>query len=181
MTVPGTGDNFILKCAYVASIYTGPGDSGGPFFMLDPSETEAGLVGLLSGGNGSQAWVSRWTGIVGDLGGGISATRGFALATPALSGSVSASGNPVVSWSSIPGATKYVVFREWFRRSTMESGSSSEVWNSPTEDTAFQVTSFRGSSIPGPHTPGYVAYWVVAYNVTDASLASSVQYFELAP
>jgi len=181
MTFPGTPKDFILKCAYVASIYTGEGDSGGPFLMLDPSETEASLVGLLSGGNGSQAWVSRWTGIVNDLGGGISATRGFALATPTLSGSVSASGNPVVSWSSVAGATKYVVFREWFHRTTGESGSSSEVWNSPTEDTAFQVTSFRGSTIPGPHTPGYVSYRVVAYSMTDASLSSTVQYFELAP
>ncbi|MHB8837684.1 MAG: chymotrypsin family serine protease [Gemmatimonadaceae bacterium] len=181
MEFESRSDKFILKCSYKAAIYSREGDSGGPFFMLDPSESEASLVGILSGGDGSTAYISRWTGIANDLGGGLSVTRGFALTTPSLSGSVSASGNPVVSWTNVPGATRYVVYREWFRRATGESGSSSEVWQNPTEDTAFQVTSFRGASIPGPHTPGYVSYRVVAYNLTDASQSSTVQYFELAP
>ena len=90
-------------------------------------------------------------------------------------------GNPILSWSAVSGATRYVVFREWSRYSTGEGDNSEFAQPSGVADTDFQVTSYAGSTKPGPHTPGYVSYYVVAYNQTDRSVASGVRYFELAP
>lgn len=177
----GIGEH-VLKCQYISTNYNNEGDSGGSVFLLDPITGEASLAGTVVGTFNSNSMIlSPWWRIVDELGGSIDATRGYSLSTPSVSGSVSLYGNPITSWSDIPGATRYVVFREWFRVSTGEGGSDEFEQASGVPDTDFQVTSYTGSSVPGPHTPGYVAYHVVAYSSADLSLASSVKYFQLAP
>jgi hypothetical protein len=53
--------------------------------------------------------------------------------------------------------------------------------SSPAPDFTMSVSAYTGSSIPGPHTPGYVAYYLIARNKSDRSQTSDVKYFQLAP
>ncbi len=172
----------VFKCQYAASFYSDGGDSGGAVFQRDPVSGDATLTGIVSTRDGDYALFSPWWRVSDEFGGGINATRGYALSTPSLSGYLSGSA-PVVSWSAVSGATEYQLLRAWSRYSTGEYGDLESLGpvSSPAIDMAMSVTAYTGSSIPGPHTPGYVAYYLIARNSTDRSQTSSVRYFQLAP
>lgn len=182
MTNEKTGETVLMKCSMSSYMNTKEGDSGGPLFTLDPIAGDVRLLGTLWGGHSDgEAFFSPFWRAMDELGGTWDATRGFALTAPSPTGSVSGYGNPILSWPAVSGATRYVVFREWSRYATGQSGNDEFVQPFGIADTDFQVTSYTGSTMPGPHTPGYVAYYVVAYNQTDRSLESSIRYFQLAP
>lgn len=182
-TCVDTWDNdHVFKCQYAGSFYSDSGDSGGAVFQRDPVTGDGILAGILSSRSGNVTLFSPWWRVSDEFGGGINATRGYALSTPSLSGYVDSS-SPVVSWSAVSGATEYQLLREWFRNSTGEYGDLESLGavSSPAIDMTMSVTAYTGSSIPGPHTPGYVAYYLIARNKSDRSQTSSVRYFQLAP
>lgn len=175
-------DDHVFKCQYEASYYADGGDSGGAVFQRDPVTGDALLAGIHNAIYEGASRFSPWWRISDEFGGGINATRGYALGTPSLSGSVDNS-SPVVSWSAVSGATEYQLLREWYRYSTGEHGDLESLGpvSSPAIDMAMSVSAYTGQSIPGPHTPGYVAYYLIARNKTDRSQTSGVRYFQLAP
>jgi hypothetical protein len=172
----------VFKCQYSAAIWTAGGDSGSPYFQRDPLTGDVKLTGLHSSRAGGVALFSPWWRVSDEYSGGIDPTRGYALSTPSLSGSLDGSA-PVVTWSAIAGATEYHLFREWYRYSTGESGDLTMVGSvsSPAPDFTMSVSAYTGSSIPGPHTPGYVAYYLIARSKSDRSQISDVKYFQLTP
>ena len=175
--------NHIFKCQYAASFYSDSGDSGGAVFQRDPVSGDAYMAGIVSSKTTSGLPLfSPWWRISDEYGGGINPTRGYALSTPSLSGSVDNS-SPVVSWSAVSGATEYQLLREWFRYSTGEHGDLESLGpvSSPAIDLTMSVTAYTGQSIPGPQTPGYVAYYLIARNASDRSQMSAARYFQLAP
>jgi len=178
----GWDRDHVFKCQYAASYWLDGGDSGSPVFQRDPVTGDAILAGLTSSRVGGVSLFSPWWRISDEFDGGIDPTRGYALSTPGLSGSLDGT-SPVVSWSAISVATEYHLYREWYRYSTGESGGMSElgVVSSPARDAEMSVTAYTGTTIPGPHTPGYVAYYLIARNNTDRSQLSSVRYFQLTP
>ncbi|MBW7934238.1 MAG: hypothetical protein H3C62_11685 [Gemmatimonadaceae bacterium] len=175
-------NDHVLKCQYAAAYWSAGGDSGSPVFQRDPITGDAIMAGLHTARDGGVALFSPWWRVSDEFSGGIDPTRGYALATPTLSGSLDGT-SPVVSWSAVSGATEYHLYREWYRYATGESEAlrSLGAVSSPARDLDMSVTAYTGASIPGPQTPGYVAYYLVARNNTDRSQMSSVRYFQLSP
>jgi len=131
-----TGQKVLMKCSMSSYMASHEGDSGGPLFMLDPIAGDVRLLGTLWGSHpDGEVFFSPFWRTMDELGGTWDATRGFALTSPSPTGSVSGYGNPILSWAAVSGATRYVVFREWSRYATGESGESEFAQTSGTADT----------------------------------------------
>jgi len=113
-------DNYAIRCATKADMWSGDGDSGAPIFTQvnpsDPSSSSITLLGALGGGDGATTtwnshvvsattWYSGYSAFASEL--GVPSQHSLNVITdilknPVLSGSVS-SGLPVLSWTSAAG------------------------------------------------------------------------------
>jgi hypothetical protein len=88
---------------------------------------------------------------------------------------------PTITWSAVPGATSYTIYREWYNYQTeagssgFESmGSGSSGWTDPN----LCADLYTGGTTPNFSTHGYIKYQIVANGIGTAS--SQVVNFRLA-
>ncbi len=174
-----------ITCAESSSIGSNHGDSGSPVFQPASGDVEVTLGGVLFALDSTlqASYFSPWGRIVSDLG-SMSVSRGISLSTPSLGGYVS-SNSPVITWSSVSGATRYHIYRDWYNYDTgtgsngfqyLGTGSSAYL-----DLSAPAVNLYTGGTKPGIHDHGYVSYYIFAANITDFSANSSFVYFRLKP
>lgn len=115
-----------------------------------------------------------------DFGGNLTAVRGASLSTPSPSGSLSGT-SPVITFSSISGATRYLLYRQWERFDTSEGEGLillGEV-SSGVIDYGVSASAYTGTTFPGFNSSGCIRYQLVALNRTEYSIASTSIYFRL--
>ena len=163
-----------VRCAYQADALTDGGDSGGPVFYIHAEgDSRVTLAGITTARYNGLVF-SKYSSIVGDLGGGLDAKRPATLATPALSGTL-AGQVPTVSWASVAGATYYRVYRQWYRYS---SGAGSNGWElfvvtpSTFVDPSLSADLYTGANTPGFSTEGYIKYQVRPMSATESGNTS---------
>lgn len=178
--------NYLLRCAYEAWYVAGSGDSGAPVFQrLDwICSICVKLVGIHSGraepGN-DQARFSKMARIKSDLGGTWAVQRGFALATPSISGSIDGSSHPALQWSASAGASRYVVYAtrweylcdpiwgcEW---TAQQTGQIAQTTTTSFTHSTQVVSAYTGS------TQAEWEYWVIAESSSDASARQNSVFF----
>lgn len=177
-------DSVEIECMDVTTMLTYDGDSGGPVFVID-RDNLVFQTGIMIGrsNDSSHSYVSPMGQIHTALG-AFTITRPTNLTAPSLSGSLSGSW-PVPHWNPVSGATVYYLYRAW-RDNDNSVGSTGPEYIGSASDTLYldptlNASAYNGSSIPGPHTHGYISYYVLAYNSRDRSGGSATKYFTLAP
>ena len=172
-----------IKCAYRADALTGEGDSGGPVFYIHPEGdsrvTLAGITAIRYQG----LVFSKYSSIVGELGAGLDARRAATLTTPVISGNLAGQA-PTVNWASIPGATYYRVYRQWYRYSSGVGSNGWELFMVTTNtfaDPNLSADAYTGASTPTFSTEGYIKYQVRPMSATESGGTSNTINFRLAP
>lgn len=163
------------------------GDSGGPLFW----ERGAPYIDqvIVAGMTVALGWTgniifSPFQRIAANTGLTVFDVRDSSLfpAQPSISGTVSG-GYAQVSWSSVPTAVSYTLYRQWYVYGT---GAGSNGWenlgsvSSPFTDT-IQVAAYTGTTFPNFSTPGYASYYLIANNGTNDSQPSVIKHFRLPP
>lgn len=170
------GGASVMICGYAASYGRNAGDSGGPVFQYDFGSCQR-CVRLVGTHSGTRLWphdndavFSKLYRIKSDLGGTWSVLFTPGLAAPSIGGSIT-NGRPVLSWSSVPGATRYDVYRgggSYYQYVTYEIGKA---YTDATESVV--------EVLPGPPAPGvaHTAYYIIARSSADMSPKSNTLYF----
>ena len=161
----------ITQCTYEANFTNADGDSGGPVFSFEGTAYDENadlvrLMGLVLGHVDGIAVFSKWGRVVNDLG-ALDVVRTPSLSTPSISGSLPFL-NPVISWSSISGATRYNVFRGAY-------------FIGSTTSTSFTDASIGALEYTGSTQPSNGAFYTVhAVSATELSAKSTGIWFRAA-
>lgn len=141
------------------------------------------MAGILVGGpdgigtNGPSTYTvySPWDRVEQNTGGSANPVRPPTLATPVISGGSVSAGSPQFSWTAVPGATYYRVWRQ--QNGTNQSGALEYI--GPVLGTVFgdpDITDATSQTY-SPSDP-WVTYWVVALSNTEMSVQSGPIYFQ---
>ncbi len=161
----------VATCSVQGDYYVEPGDSGSPVFLWNGYSYDVTLVGMIIGQYGVYYYspLSRINNDLGTLDAVRTATLSAPVVTPSLAGS-----NPSLTWTSVPGATIYWVFRTLQDSHCRDTGIS--VYS--TTGTSFVDTQTSAIAVGQGQCP-YVRYYVTAQNVTERSSQSTTQFFQL--
>jgi hypothetical protein len=175
----------VTICTYEANYTDHAGDSGGPVFMFPGGSQSASgdivtLVGIHFGDLGEvgtgQSVFSKWGRIVTDFAPTpLLATRPVTLTQPSLSGSLS-QGSPLLSWSTVSGASKYEVYRVAWDGAAYTTVLVTSTSASTFLDLSKPAAAYYGTTQPtGPNAS--FQYFVYAINQSSVSAKSSVIWY----
>lgn len=171
---PPLAEFVAMRCGVSASYARGDGDSGGSVFQLDPAVCSrcVKLAGTHSGHTFGDAVFAKISAIKSELGGTWSTLYSPGLPSPSIVGGI-VSGHPQISWTGIPTATHYDVFRNggaWVAYAAS--------LGSPYVDLNLQVSEV----FTGPPPPGVPAmqYYIRGRSGSDITSPSNVISFRIA-
>lgn len=165
--------HYVTRCVDEASYADHEGDSGGSVFQIIAGN-QVRLLGAHLGEIGSESVFSQFDRISSDFGGGLSAIRPATLTAPTMTASI-VLGQPKVTWTAVPGATTYYLFRT--KQDPYCSGSAQLL--SSTSFTEWTDASITNATATGLGQCPYASYYVVAGNTTEYSPRSNISYFQL--
>lgn len=168
-------DQYTTRCTYQADVWNEPGDSGGAFFYYDGG-SDVMLLGDVIGSVDGHTVFSKFSRIAEDFPGSLVVTRQPTLAASSISGYLVTKSNSnqdaVLSWTAVPGATKYYVYSDYSTWYYDDYGTyQCQPWGSDSLG-PFTGTSATHVDAINAGSGGSIcqrSYYVVAYSGTEKS------------